>query len=80
MGKILTIILTPCRKEKSFPDLLPVAPPEFQSRLKKFYFIPPAPQIGKNFYFLRSLIFTCSWCCARSLVEENVLAHVIPYF
>jgi len=35
MGKILTIILTPCRKEKSFPDLLPVAPPEFQSRLKK---------------------------------------------
>jgi hypothetical protein len=49
MGKILTIILTPCRKEKSFPDLLPVAPPEFQSRLKKIYFIPPAPQIGKNF-------------------------------
>jgi len=43
MGKILTIILTPCRKEKSFPDLLPVAPPEFQSRLKKFilFHLPP---------------------------------------
>jgi hypothetical protein len=66
MGKILTIILSPCRKEKSFPDLLPVAPPEFQSRLKNFHFIPPAPQIGKIFTF-----------CGRSFspVRGVALAH-----
>ncbi len=80
MGETLTIILTPCWKEKSFPDLLPVAPPEFQSRLKNFLFYSTCPPNRKNFYFLRSLIFTCSWCSARSLVKENVFAHVIPFF
>jgi len=66
MGKILTIILTPCRKEKSFPDLLPAAPPEFWTRLKNFHFIPPAPQIGKIFTF-----------CGRSFspVRGVALAH-----
>jgi hypothetical protein len=49
MGKILTIILTPCRKEKSFPDLLPVAPPEFQSRLKKIFILFHLPPKSEKF-------------------------------
>ena len=89
MGKILTIILTPCWKEKSFPDLLPVAPPESWTRLKKFLFYSTCPPNRKNFYFfavahfhlfmvLRSLIGWGKCLCACNTFLEAPPSFGLP--